>query len=139
MLGFGYMIPLGMSIASSTKVGNYIGANLPNLAKQSGIASLLVGSGISLTMMITIILIKDVWGGLFVDDEEVVALVASTMTLGALFEMSDALNCMVGGILRGVGLQKIGAIVNFIGYYLIGIPIGLYTAFQLEWELYGLF
>lgn len=30
--------------------------------------------------------------------------------------MSDALNCMVGGILRGVGLQKIGAYVNFVGY-----------------------
>jgi MATE family multidrug resistance protein len=56
--GFAYMIPLGMSIASSTKVGNAIGANQPVLAKQSGIASLIVGSVISLMLVITFISIK---------------------------------------------------------------------------------
>lgn len=34
--------------------------------------------------------------------------------------------------------KQIGAIVNFVGYYVIGIPFGLYTAFSLGWQLYGL-
>ena len=60
-----------MSIASSTRVANAVGENKPNLARLGGIASLFVGIIVSIILSITFLLIKDVWGGLFVDDEEV--------------------------------------------------------------------
>ena len=34
----------------------------------------------------------------------------------------------VAGIIRGSGRQKIGAIMNFVFYYLIGLPIGISLA-----------
>ena len=39
---------------------------------------------------------------------------------------------MASGVLRGYGKQRIGAIVNFIGYYILGLPIAGFTAFYLE-------
>ena len=36
---------------------------------------------------------------------------------------------MTGGVIRGVGMQKVGAMCNLVGYYIIGLPIGLLLMF----------
>lgn len=36
---------------------------------------------------------------------------------------------------RGCGHQKVGAVFNFVGFYVIGIPLALYLAFDESWKL----
>ena len=50
---------------------------------------------------------------------------------------------VIGGMLRGSGRQYIGAIMNFIGYYVIGIPLGIVLALKVnrrpwsvDWNVY---
>ncbi len=43
--------------------------------------------------------------------------------------MFDSTNCVSSGLLRGLGLQKIGALIQFIGYYIFGIPIAALVKF----------
>jgi hypothetical protein len=45
--------------------------------------------------------------------------------------------CTCGGILRGTGNQKVGAIVNAIGYYVIGLPIGIALMFAAKLGVIG--
>lgn len=45
---------------------------------------------------------------------------------------------MIGGVLRGSGRQYIGAIMNFVGYYIIGLPLGITLALKVEWGALGL-
>ena len=45
---------------------------------------------------------------------------------------------MIGGVLRGSGRQYIGAIMNFIGYYIIGLPLGITLAIKVKWGVLGL-
>ena len=42
-----------------------------------------------------------------------------------------------GGVLRGTGNQKVGAIVNAIGYYVIGLPIGITLMFAAKLGVIG--
>lgn len=44
---------------------------------------------------------------------------------------------VTGGILRGAGKQRIGAICNLVGYYCIGIPIGLSLMFAAKMGIVG--
>ena len=41
-------------------------------------------------------------------------------------------------MLRGSGRQYIGAIMNFIGYYVIGLPLGITLALKVKWGVLGL-
>uniref|UniRef100_A0A8C5LVC4 Uncharacterized protein n=1 Tax=Leptobrachium leishanense TaxID=445787 RepID=A0A8C5LVC4_9ANUR len=43
-----------------------------------------------------------------------------------------------GGVLRGTGRQKIGAIMNAVGYYLVGLPIGISLMFAAKLGVVGL-
>jgi len=45
---------------------------------------------------------------------------------------------VTGGVLRSRGSQSLGALLNFICYYIIGIPLGLILAFVYDFALYGL-
>ena len=36
----------------------------------------------------------------------------------------DGMQTLCGGVLRGAGLPTRGTIMNFIGYYLVGVPLG---------------
>jgi len=136
--GMAYMLPLGVSIAAAARIGNNLGYDCPNRARQSAVASLVVGAVFSLFNCLFFFTVKDFWGMLFVNDSNVQQIISHVLPLGALFELSDGLNCVGGGILRGCGQQRIGAIINFTGYYCLGIPIGLYCAFSLKLGLLGL-
>ena len=45
---------------------------------------------------------------------------------------------VIGGIFRGSGRQYIGAIMNFIAYYVIGLPLGITLALKVKWGILGL-
>ncbi|KAJ3378620.1 hypothetical protein HDU92_007285 [Lobulomyces angularis] len=136
--GLAYMIPLGIAIASTTKIGNALGANFPNLAKVNALSAILLGTTFSIFNSAVFLVTGNIWGWLWSQDPEVVKIVGSIMPMAAVFQFSDGFNCVGGGILRGCGQQKVGAFLNLFGFYVVGIPIGLYAAFKLEWGLFGL-
>ncbi|KAF9573994.1 hypothetical protein BGW38_008362, partial [Lunasporangiospora selenospora] len=127
--GLLYTIPFGISIAASNRVGNLIGMGDHRSAKVSSRVSfalaILFGMGNSLML----ILFKDRWGRLFSDDADVVSTVAMILPLVALFQISDGLAGVGGGVLRGVGIQHLGAYLNVIAYYLVAFPLGYVLAF----------
>ena len=45
---------------------------------------------------------------------------------------------IIGGVFCGSGHQYIGAIMNVIGYYIIGPPLGITLALEVQWGILGL-
>lgn len=133
-----FQFPFPISIAASTRIANLIGATLPDAAKIAArvalVAACIVGS-------LNVILLSSLRGyipRLFTNDKDVMDLVAGVLPLCASFQLFDALAANCNGILRGLGRQEIGGIVNLIAYYVIGLPISFGTGFGLHWDLYGL-
>eukprot|EP00483_Globobulimina_turgida_P007244 UN07258 len=56
----------------------------------------------------------------------------------AVYIMIDQVQRCGQGAIRGMGMQKIGAMVNLVSYYLCGIPLGLYLCFKQDWKVSGL-
>ena len=44
---------------------------------------------------------------------------------------------MTGGVIRGVGKQKVGALCNMVGYYVFGLPIGILLMFPAGLGIVG--
>ncbi|EON97827.1 putative mate efflux family protein [Phaeoacremonium minimum UCRPA7] len=130
-------IPFGLGVAASARVGNLLGAVKPyeaaHTANCAAILSVLLGALILTVLMAT----KNVFGGLFNDDHDIVELVSRVMPFVALFQIADGLNGSCGGALRGMGKQRVGAVINMLSYYGGALPLGIYLAFN-GWGLAGL-
>lgn len=133
-----FQIPFPLSIASSTRVANLIGATLSGAARTSAkvavYAAVLVGL-FNVTMLWTL---RHHIPQLFTNDPEVIELVARVLPICAAFQLFDALAALSNGLLRGLGRQEIGGYVNLFCYYVIALPISFGTGFGLDWKLEGL-
>ncbi|KAI1084958.1 MATE efflux family protein [Whalleya microplaca] len=123
-------VPFGLGVAASARLGNLLGAQRPREAARAAhcaaVLSMVLGTIILAILMGT----KDVFGKIFNDDERVVRMVADVMPFVALFQIADGLNGSCGGVLRGMGRQWVGALVNLISYYCGALPFGIYLAFH---------
>uniref|UniRef100_A0A6I8PP91 Multidrug and toxin extrusion protein n=1 Tax=Ornithorhynchus anatinus TaxID=9258 RepID=A0A6I8PP91_ORNAN len=129
-----YMVPLGFSVAASVRVGNALGAGNAEQARLSCITVLLCAGGFC-----ALLLKLSVTADCFLSsNREIVSLVSHVMLIFAPFHVFDATAGTSGGILRGTGQQKIGAILNAIGYYGIGFPIGISLMFAANRGIIGL-
>ncbi|XP_072794599.1 multidrug and toxin extrusion protein 1 isoform X8 [Vicugna pacos] len=133
-----YMIPTGFSVAASVRVGNALGAGDIEQAKKSSAVSLLVTEAFAVGLCILLLSCKELVGYIFTADREIVALVAQVVPIYAVSHLFEGLACTCGGVLRGSGNQKVGAVVNAVGYYVVGLPIGISLMFAAGLGVMGL-
>ncbi|XP_067866738.1 multidrug and toxin extrusion protein 1-like [Heterodontus francisci] len=132
-----YMLPLGFSVAASLHVGNALGARNPEKAKNS--AKVVLWCVVFCSSVICLIqgAINDMLGYIFTTDKEIIQLVIDVLPLVMTNQWFDALAGVNGGVLRGAGMQRLGAIGNLVGFYLIGFPIGISLMFAANLGITG--
>ena len=130
-------IPFGVGVATSARVGNLLGARDVKGAARSSNTAALLSMALGVVVLAILMGTKDHFAKLFNDDMQVVRLTAEVMPFVALFQIADGLNGSMGGALRGMGRQHVGAIVNLVSYYCGALPLGIYLAFH-GWGLAGL-
>lgn len=130
-------VPFGLGVAASGRIGNLLGARRPVETRRAAHCAAILSTAMGTVILATLMGTKDVFGRIFNDDERVVRLVAEVMPFVALFQIADGLNGSCGGVLRGMGRQWVGALVNIVSYYCGALPGGIYLAFH-GWGLAGL-
>ncbi|XP_004868860.1 multidrug and toxin extrusion protein 2-like [Heterocephalus glaber] len=138
LVSMAYMVPLGFGVAASIRVGNALGAGDAEQARCSCTTVLLCASMCALAVGVLLTALKDVVAYIFTSDKDISSLVSQVMPIFAPFHLFDALAGTCGGVLRGTGKQKIGAILNAIGYYVFGFPIGVSLMFAAKLGIIGL-
>ncbi|NXP54212.1 S47A1 protein, partial [Heliornis fulica] len=133
-----YMIPLGLGTAASVQVGNALGAGNVEMAKRSSSTSLLCTGGFCVAVGAVLAATKDLLGYIFTRDKEIVDLVAWVMPVYVVFHLFEAMCGACSGVLRGVGKQKFGAILNAVSYYGVGLPLGAVLLFVARIGVIGL-
>ncbi|XP_010537481.1 PREDICTED: protein DETOXIFICATION 16 isoform X4 [Tarenaya hassleriana] len=133
-----WMIPVGLSGTTSTRVSNELGAGNPEMAKQAVHVAITIFISEGIIVSSVLLLIRNVWGYAYSDETQVVVYVAKLMPFLALSTFLDGFQCILSGVARGCGWQKIGAIVNLGSYYLVGLPSGLLLGFFFHFGGQGL-
>ncbi|KAJ8562094.1 hypothetical protein K7X08_011385 [Anisodus acutangulus] len=124
-----YMIPLGLSGATSVRVSNELGPGRPQAARLAACTTVFLVATEGIVAAIILISVRKLWGYCYSTEEEVVGYVAKMLLLIAGFHFLDGIQSVLSGTARGCGWQKIGAIINLGAYYLFGIPAGVILAF----------
>ncbi|NXY07181.1 S47A2 protein, partial [Pteruthius melanotis] len=85
-----YMVPLGISVAASVRVGNALGAGDVVQAKTSCITALLCTGVFAVVVAALVGSLRDVVGYIFTNDTEIVSLVSKVMLIFSPFHLLDA-------------------------------------------------
>lgn len=132
-----FMVPLGIGSAAASLVGQAIGARAPDIARRTGNSALLLGFMFALCSSSMLILFADSALSIYSPDPEVIAAAKRLLFIAALFQISDGVQVIATGALRGLGNTLTAAVANGIGHWLIGLPLGLILGFSMKMEVYG--
>lgn len=89
-------------------------------------------------VIIAFVSLRHVMPLLFTQNEEVIALASSMLVLYATYQLSDAIQCIFVGVLRGLQQVKSIAVIAFISYIVLNIPVGYLVAFHFGMGATGL-
>ncbi|PIA19431.1 MATE efflux family protein [Coemansia reversa NRRL 1564] len=124
-----YQIADGLSVVVCNRVGNLIGQTRTRRAKLTAWLGIAFGVTVGIATLLVAFSVSSWWGVVYSDNKQIIAGVAAIMPLSALFQMTDAINAVGSGVLRSIGRQNLGALINLPTYYLIGFPLGLYLTY----------
>lgn len=102
-----FQLGFALSIASSTRVANFLGATLEDAAKTAAHTGFIAAGFIGLFNFCLMTSISNRFVLLFTDDPEIVGYVVQVMPLTALFQCVDAISTMGSGLLRGQGTNTL--------------------------------
>lgn len=133
-----FMVPLGVSAAAAVRVGRFVGARDREGAKIAGLASLVVGGGFMAAAGVLLLAVPEWLARILTDDAEVIAASVPLLRVAALFQISDGMQVVGAGALRGMGDTRAALYLNLAGHYALGMPLGIVLAFALDLGAVGL-
>ncbi|KAJ8139549.1 hypothetical protein OY671_007240 [Metschnikowia pulcherrima] len=134
-----YMVPFAVSIAASTRIANFVGAQNLYSAKVATKTGLLAGLAVATANCFVLFTFRYQIARLFTEDPDVTELIVSLFTpLVSILQIFDGLASVASGILRAQGLQKIGGLINFLAYYAFAMPLAFLLTKTTELKLKGL-
>ncbi len=133
-----YMVPLGVSAAAAVSVGHAVGAGDAERAQRAGWLALGLGTGFMLLAAVGFLAAPGPLVALYTSDPQVMAVGPSLLGLAAAFQIFDGIQTVSTGALRGLGETRVPMLANLVGYWVLGLPLGLGLCFLLHWGIYGL-
>jgi MATE family multidrug resistance protein len=125
-----FMIPLGISMAASVRVGNEIGAERPQGARRAAAVAIVAGGGAMILSAIVFLLWPAGVGGLVTDLPEVLAVAVVLIPIAGLFQIADGLQAVAMGCLRGTADTRVPFLIHLVGFWGVAIPVGRWLGFS---------
>lgn len=138
MAALSFMVPLGISAAGSIRVAFAYGKKNWAHARQIGTSTIVMAGTYGLLCGTFFILFRHQLPLLFNNEAPVIAYATQLLFLAAVFQISDSVQAVGVGLLRGLQDVKIPTYFVAIAYWVIGIPMGVFLAFKLNWEVSGI-
>jgi len=133
-----FTISVGVASAGSVRVGLAVGARDQPRTRMAGFAAIAGGVSVMLVGAAIFSIFPRPIARLLTDQEVVIAAAVPIFLIAALFQLSDGLQAVGAGILRGAGDTTFPLAANLVGHWLIGLPIALYLGFQRNMGIVGL-
>ena len=124
-----FMVPLGLGMAASVRVGWAVGRQDPGGARRTVRAALVAGGGVMSAFMLLFLLMPQSLASLLVSHDTVIAVAVALIPIAGVFQIVDGLQVVSIGCLRGLGDVRSPVIANVIGFWLVGLPLGAWFAF----------
>lgn len=138
-----FMVHLGLSNAATVRAGRADGAGDARSLRDGARVAIALSFGFGCAMVVLFLAMAQPIIALFLDAAKresaaIIAFGAQLLAVAALFQLTDAMQVMALGLLRGIRDTRVPMIAAAVSYWLIGIPVAYYLAFGLGWGGVGL-
>ncbi len=133
-----FMVGLGISIAATIRVGNYLGKKDLEGIKKAGYSALSIIALIMGFFGLMFFLFRNFLPTLYINDVEVIEIAASLIVVASFFQVVDGLQVVAVGILRGLTDVKATMIIAFISFWTIGLPVAYLLGFTFGFGVIGI-
>ncbi len=127
-----FMVPLGLSLAVTVRVGHAMGRGAPRDARRSG----LVGAGLAVVFMSLMALVMatcpHLIAAIYTEDEAVHSIAARLLLMAAIFQIFDGLQVAGAGALRGLKDTAFPMVITLVAYWGLGLPLGVWLGLVLD-------
>lgn len=133
-----YMTTSGLGAAATIRVGYFLGQQDHKNLRQAAFTMIAMAVVIMAGWAILFIVGRLGLPALYIDDQSVIILTSDLLIVGAFFQLSDGVQVVTAGALRGLQDVKIPSVLIFVAYWVIALPLGYLLAFPLKLEAIGI-
>lgn len=127
-----YMMATGLAASATIRVGNQLGKNDIRTLRDAGFTVFIMVAMFMSAAAFIFIVFREFLPSLYIDDPQVIQMSAVLLIIAGLFQVSDGIQVVGLGALRGMADVKIPTLVTLVAYWVIGLPLGYSLAFLLE-------
>ena len=138
LASFTFCFALGIGQAGSVRVGWNVGARDTPAARRSGLSAFAGGALVMSVAALSFWLIPAQLARLLSDQQEVIDAAVPLLWVCAFFQISDGIQGVGAGVLRGAGDTRFPFLANLVGHYAIGMPVAIVLAFWFGMGVIGL-
>ncbi|PHK94923.1 MATE family efflux transporter [Pseudoroseomonas rhizosphaerae] len=134
-----FMVPMGIGQAATARVGLAAGAHDAAGAHRAGWTAIGLGAGFMLLAAAVLLSVPHRIAALFLAPElaETRALAVTLLMMAGLFQLADGVQAVAAGALRGLKDTRVPMLIAALGYWGLGLPIGLGLGFPAGWGPLG--
>lgn len=138
-----FMVPMGIGQAATVRVGLAYGRRDRAAIGRAGWLALAIGTGFALMAAAMLLALPRTLISMFLDlrdpaNGRTAGLAVGFLGVAALFQLVDAAQAVGAGVLRGIQDSRVPMIFALIGYWVIGIGVGVILAFPLGLQGLGI-
>lgn len=137
--GMIFMIPMGLGVAATIRIGHALGAGRPRAARRTTVVAIGTSLAIGVLAALSLALGNEGLVALFTNDPEVAALGAQLILFVALYVIVDNAQATTIGALRGYKDTRVPMLVALMGYWLVALPLGMTLGFGWVGEAMGVY
>jgi multidrug resistance protein, MATE family len=129
-----FMVPFGISLAATVRVGHAVGRRDPVATRRAGFGAIALGAALMVAMTAIVVAFHDAIPRLFLGDDSggnaaTARLAATLLLIGASFFVTDGVQAIAAGALRGLNDTRVPMLFAAVSFWLIGFTCAYGLAF----------
>ncbi|WP_234734653.1 MATE family efflux transporter [Tellurirhabdus bombi] len=125
-----YMMATGVSAAGAIRVGNAVGRRSSLLVRRAGTAAFLLSGALMGFCALIFVTANEQLATLYIQDNaEVATIAAGLLLMAGVFQLSDGIQVVGVGVLRGLSDVNIPTIITLFAYWIMGLPVSYVLCF----------
>lgn len=142
-----FMVAMGLSVTAMIRVGNQKGLKKYIDLRRIAFSIFMIATLFAVVFAILFFLFSGILPKMYldindptkmVDNYEVISIASKLLLIAAVFQITDTIQVVALGVLRGMQDVKIPTFITFISYWLIGFPISYYLSLYTDYKSAGI-
>ena len=133
-----FTVAVGFGNAGSVRVGWAVGGRDREGARRAGLAAFAAGTAFMSLSALAFFLFPGAIARAMTDDPVIGAAAVPLLRVAAIFQLSDGVQAVGAGVLRGAGETRFTFVANVLGHWLLGFPAAVVLGFTLGGGVTGL-